>query len=64
MKIKENEMGGAPEGFSTLDNTPGMGDVTFPTSTKVGSGDVFGGVMGFSSWKKKKRRNKKKRNFI
>jgi hypothetical protein len=60
-KINENEAG-SPEGFASLDNTPGMGDVVMPTQTRTGSGDLFGSVMDFSSWKRgKKRRSKRKR---
>jgi hypothetical protein len=59
MKKNEND-GAAPAGFATLADTPGMGDVVMPTATSVGSGDVFGNVMDFGSWKKTKRRRKKK----
>lgn len=58
--MKKNENDSAPAGFSTLDNTPGMGDVTMPTATTVGSGDLFGGVMSFGSWKKRKRAKRRK----
>lgn len=59
----KNENDGAPDGFATLADTPGMGDVVMPTATSKGSGDIFGGVMNFGSWSKsrKKRRSKKKR---
>ena len=59
MKKNEND-GGAPGGFATLADTPGMGDVVMPTTTSVGSGDVFGNVMDFGSWKRTKRRKKKR----
>jgi hypothetical protein len=54
----KNENDGAPAGFATLADTPGMGDVTMPTSTSVGSGDVFGGVMDFGSWTKSRRKKR------
>lgn len=60
----KNENDAAPTGFSTLADTPGMGNVIMPTATSVGSGDVFGGVMDFSSWtksRKRGRKNKKRR---
>lgn len=60
MKKNEND-GSAPAGFSTLADTPGMGDVVMPTETTKGSGDVFGGVMDFSSWKGSKRRKKRRK---
>jgi hypothetical protein len=60
MKKNENDGGAAPAGFATLADTPGMGDVVMPTATSVGSGDIFGNVMDFGSWKKTKRRKRKK----
>lgn len=51
----------SPEGFASLSDTPGMGDVVMPTATSKGSGDVFGGLMDFNSWKKKRRKRKKRR---
>ena len=59
MKKNEND-GSAPVGFTTLSDTPGIGDVTMPTAASPGSGDVFGGIVGFGSWKKRNRRTKKK----
>lgn len=60
-RSKINEDMSAPEGFATLSDTPGMGDVVLPTENTRGSGDVFGGLMNFSSWKKTKRRRRRKR---
>jgi hypothetical protein len=43
------------EEFATLGNTPGMGDVTPPTATSVGSGDSWGSTAKFSRRKKKRK---------
>lgn len=59
--MKKNENDGAPAGFASLDSTPGMGDVIMPTETSVGSGDLFGGVMNFGSWKRKRRKKRSKK---
>lgn len=59
MKKNEND-GAAPAGFATLADTPGMGDVVMPTATSPGSGDVFGSVLDFGSWKRTKGRKRKK----
>ena len=59
MKKNEND-GGAPAGFATLADTPGMGDVVMPTATTPGSGDLFGCVLDFGSWKRSKSRKRKK----
>lgn len=59
MKKNEND-GAAPSGFATLADTPGMGDVVMPTATTPGSGDVFGSVLDFGSWKRSKSRKRKK----
>lgn len=60
--MKKNENDGAPAGFATLSDTPGMGNVVMPTATTPGSGDVFGNVLDFSSWKRSgKKKRKKKR---
>ena len=59
MKKNEND-GGAPAGFATLADTPGMGDVVMPTATTPGSGDLFGSVLDFGSWKRSKSRKRKK----
>lgn len=61
MKKNENDGAVAQTGISTLADVPGMGDVSFPTASSPGSGDVFGGVMGFGTWKKSKKRKRKKR---
>ena len=58
MKKNEND-GGAPAGFATLADTPGMGDVVMPTATTPGSGDLFGSVLDFGSWKRSKSRKRK-----
>lgn len=51
------------EEFATLDATPGMGDVTPPTATTPGSGDVFNAyglyTQGFLKKTKKDRKAKK-----
>lgn len=60
MKKNENDGGVAPAGFATLADTPGMGDVVMPTATTPGSGDVFGSVLDFGSWKRSKSRKRKK----
>ncbi len=60
MKKNENDGGAAPAGFATLADTPGMGDVVMPTATTPGSGDVFGSVLDFGSWKRSKSRKRKK----
>jgi hypothetical protein len=59
MKKNEND-GSSPSGFATLADTPGMGNVVMPTATSVGSGDVFGNVLDFSTWKRSKRKRKKR----
>lgn len=59
MNKNEND-GSAPGGFATLADTPGMGNVVMPTATSSGSGDIFGTVMNFGSWKKSKRKRKKR----
>jgi len=59
MKSNEND-GAAPSGFATLADTPGMGDVVMPTATATGSGDVFGSVLDFGSWKRSKRKRRKR----
>ena len=59
MKKNEND-GGGSSGFATLADTPGMGDVTMPTATTTGSGDIFGTVLGFRSWKRSNRRKRKR----
>lgn len=59
MKKNEND-GAAPAGFATLADTPGMGDVVMPTATTPGSGDLFGSVLDFGSWKRSKSRKRKK----
>lgn len=60
MKKNEND-GSAPTGMATLADTPGMGNVVMPTETTPGSGDIFGGVMNFKSWKGSKRKKSKRR---
>jgi hypothetical protein len=51
------------EDFATLGSTPGMGDVTPPTATTSGSGDVFNAyglyTQGFLKKAKKDRKSKK-----
>ena len=51
------------EEFATLASTPGMGDVTPPTATTAGSGDVFNAyglyTQGFLKKTKKDRKAKK-----
>lgn len=59
MKKNEND-GAAPAGFATLADTPGMGDVVMPTATTPGSGDLFGSVLDFGSWKRSKSRKRKR----
>lgn len=61
--VKKNEDVAAPDGFATLADTPGMGDVVMPTQTSRGSGDVFGSLMDFGSWRKRKKRKKRSRKF-
>lgn len=57
-RLTKNENDGAPAGFATLADTPGMGDVTMPTSTSTGSGDIFGGVLDFNAWTKSRRKKR------
>jgi hypothetical protein len=56
------------EDFATVANTPGMGDVTPPTSTSNGSGDTWPSLGAPStqtgSAKKKKKRKKRKSKKI
>lgn len=61
MRKNEND-GAAPAGFATLADTPGMGNVVMPTATTPGSGDIFGSVMDFGSWRKSRRRKKRKKS--
>lgn len=63
MRTNENEAGDA-SGFATLQNTPGMGEVTMPNGDQKGSGDIWPNLMDFATWtsrKKKKKQRKKKR---
>lgn len=64
--IKEDAMGGVSAPMATLNNTPGMGNVTSAGVGKIGSGDNFGVInkkpyeqSKVSSAKKKKRKKKK-----
>ena len=55
-------------GFSTVANTPGMGDAVAPTSTSTGSGDIWPSIgsgvwtgMGFVKARRKRKRKMRKK---
>ena len=62
--IKEEGVGGVSDGFSTLNNTPGMGSAVPAGVNKVGSGDKWSNIIGkkpyTQSANSKKKKKKKK----
>ena len=60
--IKEDAMGGVGSSYVTLNNVPGMGNVTPGTTTSFGSGDKWDNIIGGKPYTQAKpiRGNKKK----
>lgn len=60
-KVYEDAMGGVGAPMATLNNTPGMGNVTPAGPGSIGSGDKFGNTFGNATYTQNGKAKKKKK---